>query len=320
MKKKIHFIFGASGFIGNHLIEKINKKDIIFAFDKNSNLIKNKNFFFFKTDISKIKKIKKIFLKILKKFKIKKIDYFWQLAANSDIKSGSKSSKKDLQDTFLTTYNSIELLLMSKTKVGKYIFSSTSAVYGDYQLKFYEQSKTRPISNYGAMKLASEACLSAYSNASKTKTYIIRFPNVVGKNMTHGLIFDLVNKNLRNPNYLKILGNGKQQKQYMKVNTLLKSIFFILKKSKEKYSVYNVAPEDNGIKVSSIVNFFIKYNRLKTKILYEKKNYGWVGDVVKFKFNITKLKKLGWNFKENSSEAIKWTIKNTKLKMQNNEV
>ena len=159
---------------------------------------------------------------------------------------------------------------MSKITVSKYIFSSTSAVYGDYQLKFSEQSKTRPISNYGAMKLASEAILSAYSNASKTKTYIIRFPNVIGKNMTHGLIYDLVNKNLKNPNYLKILGNGNQKKQYMKVNSLLKSIFFILKKSKERYSVYNVAPEDNGIKVSSIVNLFTKYNKLKTKIFYEK--------------------------------------------------
>ena len=48
MKKKIHFILGASGFIGNHLIEKINKKDIIFAFDKRSNLIKNKKIFFLK--------------------------------------------------------------------------------------------------------------------------------------------------------------------------------------------------------------------------------------------------------------------------------
>ena len=316
MKKKIHFILGASGFIGSHLIEKINKKDIIFAFDKKPNLIKNKKIFFFKTDISKIEKTKKIFFKILKKFKIKKIDYFWQLAANSDIKSGSKNSKIDLQDTFLTTYNSIELLLMSKITVSKYIFSSTSAVYGDYQLKFSEQSKTRPISNYGAMKLASEAILSAYSNASKTKTYIIRFPNVIGKNMTHGLIYDLVNKNLKNPNYLKILGNGNQKKQYMKVNSLLKSIFFILKKSKERYSVYNVAPEDNGIKVSSIVNLFTKYNKLKTKIFYEKKIYGWVGDVVKFKLNISKLKKLGWNLKESSSQAIKWTIKNTKIKMQ----
>lgn len=315
MKKKIHFILGVSGFIGSHLVKKINNKDIIFAFDKKKNLIKRKNFFFFKSDFSKIEKTKKIFLQILKKFKIKKIDYFWQLAANSDIKLGSITGRIDLQDTFLTTYNSIELLLMNNIKVSKYIFSSTSAVYGDYQLKFSEQSKTKPISNYGAMKLASEACLSAYSNTSKTKTYIIRFPNVIGKNMTHGLIFDLVNKNLKNPNRLKILGNGKQQKQYMKVDSLLKSIFFILRKSKEIYSVYNVAPEDNGIKVSSIVNFFIKYNKLKTKILYEKKNYGWVGDVTKFKFDITKLKKLGWNFNENSSQAIKWTIKNTKLKI-----
>ena len=315
MSKNIHFIFGASGFVGNHLINKIHKKDTIFAFDKKAISIKRKNIFFFKVDLSRFEKTNILFLKIFKKYKIKKINYFWQLAANSDIKSGSENSKVDFCDTFLTTYNSTKLLLGNNVVVDKYIFSSTSAVYGDHQLKFSENSKTVPISNYGAMKLASEACLSSYCNISNTKTYIIRFPNVIGKNMTHGLIYDLVKKNSINKNSLPILGNGRQQKQYMTVSSLLDAIFFILKKSKEKYSVLNVASKDNGVKVSSIVNFFIKHNKLLTKPYYEKKNYGWVGDVPKFKFDIRKLKKLGWNFQENSTQAIKWTIRNTKIKI-----
>tara|TARA_B110000977_G_scaffold56560_1_gene76870 strand:+ start:315 stop:1262 length:948 start_codon:yes stop_codon:yes gene_type:complete len=314
MRKNIHFIFGASGFVGSHLINKINKKHIIFAFDKKPIRLKKKNLFFFKTDLSKLGKINTLLLSIFKKYKIKKINCFWQLAANSDIKSGSESGTIDLRDTFLTTYNSTEVLLRNNIEVDKYIFSSTSAVYGDYQLKFSEKSETKPISNYGAMKMASEACLSAYCNTSNTKTYIIRFPNVIGKNMTHGLIFDLVKKNYNNPNALPILGNGNQQKQYMTVNCLLDSIFYILKKSKEKYSVYNIASEDSGIKVSDIVNYFIKINKLKTKPYFEKKDYGWVGDVPRFKFDVKKLKKLGWYFGENSLRAIKWTIKNTKLK------
>ena len=315
MKKNIHFLLGASGFIAHHLIKKINNDHIIFAFDKKQINIKIKNLLFFKIYISNLEKTNILFLRVFKKYKINKINYFWQLAANSDIKSGSENSTIDLKDTFLTTYNSTEILLKNKIKVDKYIFSSSSAVYGNYKLKFSEENETRPISNYGAMKMSSEVCLSVYCNASNTTTFIIRFPNVIGKNMTHGLIFDLIKKNFNDPNILPIMGNGKQQKQYMTVNCLLNSIFYILKNSKEKYSVYNVASEDKGIRVSDIVNYFIKINRLKTKPSFEKKEYGWIGDVPRFKFDVKKLKKLGWHSKENSIHAIRWTIKNNKLKI-----
>ena len=317
MKKNIHFIFGASGFIGKHLINKLLKtnNNIIFAFDKKLLNIKSKNIYFFKIDLSKAHAVNKILKKIFINYNIIKIDFFWQLAANSDIKLSAFNSKIDLYDTFFTTYNSLEIIKTSKIIVNKYIFSSTSAVYGENELTFSEKSPTNPISSYGAMKLASEACLSTFSKISKTKIYIIRFPNVIGTQMTHGLIYDLIKKIKKNKTKLYILGNGKQQKQYMTVNLLINTIFFIIKKSKEKYSLFNIASEDNGIRVSKIVSKFIKYNNLKnTKVIYEKKNYGWIGDVSRFKYNIKKLKNLGWATKENSRKAVEWTIKNNLIK------
>ena len=45
-----------------------------------------------------------------------------------------------------------------------------------------------PISNYGAMKLASEAALSAALESFLRRVWIFRFPNVVGSRATHGAI------------------------------------------------------------------------------------------------------------------------------------
>ena len=58
--------------------------------------------------------------------------------------------------------------------------------------KATEITPTRPISNYGGMKLASEAVLSKCINKTCVKRIISRFPNVVGTPATHGVIIDLI--------------------------------------------------------------------------------------------------------------------------------
>ena len=51
-----------------------------------------------------------------------------------------------------------------------------------------------PISNYGAMKLSSEAYLSTWVEKNNTNLYLFRFPNVVGMPSTHGVVFDFIHK------------------------------------------------------------------------------------------------------------------------------
>jgi UDP-glucose 4-epimerase len=53
----------------------------------------------------------------------------WHLAANSDIPAGIADANVDLKDTFLTTFNVLEV--MQKKGVDKLFFASSSAIYGD---------------------------------------------------------------------------------------------------------------------------------------------------------------------------------------------
>ncbi|WP_187790232.1 NAD-dependent epimerase/dehydratase family protein, partial [Salmonella sp. S127_66822] len=104
----------------------------------------------------------------------------WHLAANSDIPAGINDAGVDLRDTFMTTFNTLEV--MKRLKIKQLAFASTSAVYGDHEnVRLHEDiGPLLPISNYGAMKLASEALISAAAEAWLERAWIFRFPNVIG--------------------------------------------------------------------------------------------------------------------------------------------
>ena len=55
------------------------------------------------------------------------------------------------------------------------------------------------------MKLASEVYISSYSHLNNLQAIIFRFPNVVGKNLTHGLLYDMKKKLILRRNFYKFL-------------------------------------------------------------------------------------------------------------------
>ena len=308
MIKNKHIILGGSGFVGNHLLDSL-KDDLVICLDKKKNIKrKNKNFHFYQVDLSNEKKTNSCFKKIISKHNLSSIDHLWHLAANSDISKGSKDPKIDLRDTFLTTYYTLNFL-KKKIKINNIIFASSSAVYGEKKKKINEIDTLDPISYYGSFKGCSELFLKSFCDLNRIKLLILRFPNVIGSNMTHGLLYDLNKKVKKYKKKIPLLGNGQQKKQYMLVTDLIEIIYFILKKKGEQISVYNLGPSDSGIKVSQIVNEFIKIKNIKSKPVYEKKSIGWPGDIKTFKFDISKLTNLGWKKKITSRNAVIETIK-----------
>ena len=197
--KKINLITGASGFIAYELIESIlKKKEHVFGIDKkkflNKSIIKNKDFSFVQNDLSKYSsKMQSIIDKLSKKnYKIQ----IWHFAANSDIKKGSKNFEIDYLDTFMTTKNILKYF--ENIKISKFIFASTSAVYGVHYKKIKEDSILKPISYYGSYKASSEMIIMTNSYIKNFEYHILRFPNVVGNGLTHGIIYDFLYKLSKN--------------------------------------------------------------------------------------------------------------------------
>tara|TARA_B100000795_G_C22757534_1_gene422157 strand:- start:373 stop:1329 length:957 start_codon:yes stop_codon:yes gene_type:complete len=315
--RKVVVITGVAGMIGSALLKLYIKKNIIVIGIDNFTLGKKKfirefiaikNFHFFNCDLSK-KKLPNRFKKIIHNLNITEI---WMLAANSDINLGIKNPDIDLKNTFLTTYNTLNNLKPLIDKKTKIIFSSSSAIYGEINGKINEKTLTLGArSNYGVMKHASENYISYFSHTLEIQSYIFRFPNVVGKNLTHGVIFDLHKKLQIKSKYLNVLGNGEQQKPYSHVDEILDCMIFIKnKKFKDKLNHFNIGTNDSGMKVKEIVNMLLQESRSKKHIKYEKNIRGWIGDVPKYQYSTNKLNNLGFVFKLSSKDAVKLAIQN----------
>lgn len=235
-------------------------------------------------------------------------DFVWHLAANSDIGAGVADDTIDLRDTFQTTRAALGLCKASGSR--RFVFASTSAVYGETDALLHEDlGPLLPISNYGAMKLASEAAISAAAETFLDTAWILRFPNVVGSRASHGVIRDLCEKLARDRSALPVLGNGTQKKPYLHVSELIDAMLFIVGESGAGRQLYNIGPEDDGVTVGDLVSDLVETAAPGTPIVYSGGDRGWVGDVPRFRYSVDKLAALGWRPSLNSREAVRRAIR-----------
>ena len=298
-------IIGGAGFIGSILVKTMleDNTDIV-VIDKLSlgsvDYIDTTKVEFHQIDINNIEQV-------LKALQGKKIDEVWHLAANSDIPAGVEDMDVDLDDTFMSTASTLKIMKAIECK--KLYFASSSAVYGFNENRLHEDiGPLLPISNYGAMKLSSEALISASLESFLDKVCIYRFPNVVGVPATHGVILDFIKKLKKDISTLEVLGNGTQQKTYLHVSELVEAMLFINNNTGNGMNYYNIGAMDDGVFVKQIAEETTKVISPDAKINYQKTDRGWVGDVPRFYYSVDKLKGLGWSPKMSSLEAVQRAV------------
>ncbi|WP_341631997.1 NAD-dependent epimerase/dehydratase family protein [Sphingomonas agri] len=227
----------------------------------------------------------------------------FHMAANSDIARSHADPSVDLDNTFSTTFRVLEA--MRKADIRQLVFASTSAVYGEADGRIREDfGPLKPISHYGAAKLASEGFISSYGENYGIQSWITRFPNVVGPRATHGAVYDFVHKLRRTPGHLEVLGDGTQEKPYLSVLDLVRAILLVWEKASEQVNIYNVGASTRS-KVSDIARIVIEEGSGPAKIAYTGGDRGWIGDVPKFAYDTSAIEGLGWSPSVSSDEAIR---------------
>jgi UDP-glucose 4-epimerase len=303
-------VTGGAGFIGSHLCDhflKNNKVKVSIVDDlslgKKGNiehLLSNPACDFYHIDILQPEKLEPLFEK-------KHFDVVFHLAANSDIAKSFNDPSIDLKNTFLTTFNILNLMRIYG--VNQIVFASTSAIYGFAEEELFEDhGPLFPVSHYGAGKLASEAFISSFCENYNIKAWIFRFPNVVGERATHGIIFDFLKKLKKDTEYLEVLGDGEQNKPYVYVHDLVEAITFAWEKSSEHLNYFNIGVESHT-KVKTIAKIVLEETKQKREIRYTGGNRGWIGDVPFFSYNLDKIHHLGWKAQYSSDEAVRIAVK-----------
>lgn len=176
-------VTGGAGYIGSHVVKALleeNKHEItiIDNFVKGSEkaidaLRKISEFEFIQTDLENISKIEEV-------FSTHKFDAVIHFAAYIEV---FESTQKPLKYYLNNTANAMNLIaLCEKYGVGKFIFSSTAATYGEPETsQVTEQSLQNPINPYGKSKLMTEWVLKDAALANPNFKYaILRYFNVAG--------------------------------------------------------------------------------------------------------------------------------------------
>jgi len=305
--KRTILVTGGAGFIGSYLVDSLVKQhNAIHIFDNlSSGKLQNikhhlhrPNVTFIKGDLLSYNDIQQL--------KAYQFTHVYHLAANPEVRVSSINPETHFQQNIVATYNLLEYLRKNQDSP-KIIFTSTSTVYGDAsKIPTPENyAPLKPISIYGASKLACEALISAYAHTYGFKAIILRLANIVGPRSSHGVIHDFIQKLRKNPNELEILGDGTQTKSYLYISDCIDAILLATEKSKKQVEIYNVGSEDQ-IDVKTMAQIIIEEMGLRNvKFRFTggvNGGRGWEGDVKNMLLDISKLKTLEWKPKYNSQQ------------------
>jgi len=242
---------------------------------------------------------------------VENVDMVFHFAANPEVRVSSIDPETHFNENIVATFNLLEA--MRKRNVREIVFASSSSVYGEPdEIPVDENAPIKPVSVYGASKASCETLIHAYSKLYKIKAVLLRYANVVGPRLRHGVIWDLINKLIKNPRELEILGDGRQIRSYIYIDDAVEATMIAWRKTDADYEVYNVGNED-WITVDEVADEIIKILRLKdVKKIYRPMLHGvgWLGDVKRIALKIEKIKRIGFKPKISSRNAIIATTAN----------
>lgn len=304
MKKVL--ITGAGGFIGSNMVKFLlhNTDYIIYGIDnfingnENEEFIKNlicDRFTFIEDDFINFD------------FTGKEIDNVHHFAAMPSVPFS-------VENPILTNENNVSKTLVflkrcSDHKVKKFIFSSTSAIYGNTEI--FPTSETDPIdikSPYAVQKYNVEQYLKIWSELYGLDSVCLRYFNVYGPNQyasnSYANVICAWMKGFIENTEIRLDGTGLQSRSFVHVEDVCQANY-IMGKSARKFNgdIYNVSNDES-------------YSLLRIKDLMEEITGGnpkinnapkREGDVFKTHAYIRKIKKYGFIPKYEIQEGIKNT-------------
>jgi UDP-glucose 4-epimerase len=285
-------VTGVAGFIGSHITEKLRSMGLeVVGIDNFSNGYEenlvafkgNPSFRLIRGNILNMKDLSRA---------CDGVDSVIHMAAQPSVARSSERPMEDFEVNAVGTLNVLECA--RKGDIKTVLFASSSTVYGDAELPTPEDNPLRPISNYGASKVAAEVYCSSYSSLYGTQTASLRYYNIYGPRSRKGAMFDLLKKLQNDKSKLEVLGTGNQKKDYLYIEDAMNATLLVTEKGKLAGEAYNVG-SGRAYTLKELTRLLLGILGLngKTKLLY-KGGLSWCGDVQKTQADISRLKKLGF--------------------------
>lgn len=252
-------VTGGAGFIGSHLVDSLLAEGhevlVVDNFDpyyarsvKEQNIshhLESKRYRLIEADIRNRNAVFEIFE-----------SYAPEAVIHLAAKAGVRPSLEDpLQYVEVNINGTIHVLDASvKYKVGKFVFASSSSVYGlNEKVPFSEED---PILNqaspYGATKAAGEALCRSYSNCYRLPIVALRFFTVYGPRQRPDLAIHKFAKNMIRNEPITLYGDGSTSRDYTYVEDIINGIKAAIEYPLDGYEVFNLG-NDKPTRLSELV-------------------------------------------------------------------
>jgi len=304
-------VSGSAGFIGYHLVSGLttNIKNTVIGIDSVNGYYS-----------TKVKKLRLKILKQKKNFNFKKInlentkkleiviknfqpDTVFHIAGQPGVLYSFKNPLSYKKNNINATKNLS--LICKKYKIKKFIFASSSSVYGD-QKKFpiKENFKKNPKNYYAKTKLKCEQIVKKIFNKSDTEYMIYRFFTVYGPVGRPDMFIHKFLNSIKKDKRIYLHNNGMNYRDFTYVDDLIKILTLTMKKIPSD-KILNIC-RSNPIKTTRLVNLINKiYGNNTNKIV----NTGFVkGEMLKTHGSNKLLKK---NFKNLKFTNLDFGLKKT---------
>jgi len=267
---KYVLITGAAGFIGSHLSDKFIEKgfnvigidNFITGSQKNiEHLQDTKNFEIINHDVTTPIDLHE------------KIDLILHFACPASPVDYIKFPLETMKVNSIGTLNMLEL---AKKKDSRYVFASTSEVYGDpdvnpqFESYWGNVNPVGPRSVYDEAKRFSETISMSYFREYGLDTRIIRIFNTYGSRMKANdgrVIPNFITQSLNNES-ISVYGDGTQTRSFCYIDDLVDGIFKISKANNLKGEIMNLGnPEE--YKIIDLANFIIEKVSSQSKISFK---------------------------------------------------
>jgi UDP-glucose 4-epimerase len=239
-------VTGGAGFIGSHLVNKLLEMghEVIVidneSSDGHDDYYWNKDARNYHQDIRHYSTIEKVF---------KNVDYVYHLAAKASVQASVDNPIPTIETQVMGTINVLEAA--RKHGVEKFIYSSTSAAYGNKNpLPNSEVMREDPLNAYAIGKLSGEQMVKAYYGLYGMKTVAFRYTNVYGERARHvGTYAPAVSKFLKMKKEgfpLTIYGDGLQRRDFIHVSDVVDANALISFQELDNWGeVYNIGYGEN---------------------------------------------------------------------------
>lgn len=290
-------VTGGSGFIGSHLVDRlVELGHQVTVLDRVKPQYPNMNANYYLQDLSKSYKE---FL-----YHFEGVDNVFHLAADVSIPYCVKMPNESMANNTLVTMNVLECSRLMN--INKFMFSSTSAVYGNTLfLPNFETNSVQCLNTYSISKYTGEQLCKMYYELYGLKTVIFRYFNVYGERQhsqgQYAPVMSIFMRQKKNKEPLTVVGQGYQTRDFVHVSDVVLANILGYQKDMDVYGeVFNVGTGE-GTKIEDIANLISAY---QIKIPERP------GEVLHSRADNRKIKEyLGWNSQISVLDWIKQEMK-----------